>query len=172
MPVLPCRAGQPRTTRRTVDKLYVSRDGLAKLQEELANCKARRVEVAAIIEHARGLGDLRENADYHAAKEEQAMLHARIRDLEDKVARSVVLEDQQIDGSKAYMGSTVRVRNVKTNKEFTYTLVSPVEADMAHGKISVRSPVGEALLGKSAGETAVARVPAGTIELKIIEITR
>jgi transcription elongation factor GreA len=155
-----------------VDKLYVSREGLTKLRDDLAKCKARRMEVAAIIEHARGFGDLRENADYHAAKEEQAMLHARIRDLEDKVARSEVFEDHQIDISKAFMGAVVRVLNLKTKKEFTYTLVSPVEADMAKGKISVRSPVGEALLGKSVGESAVANVPAGNIELKVLEISR
>ena len=155
-----------------MEKLYISRDGLTKLKQELAACKARRMEVAAIIEHARGFGDLRENADYHAAKEEQAMLHARIRDLEDKVARSAVLEDENIDMSKAYVGSVVRVLNKKSNKEFTYTLVSEVEADLANGKISVRSPVGEALLGKSVGESAVAKVPAGNIEFKVLEISR
>ena len=155
-----------------MDKLYVSREGLEKLKEELASCKSRRMEVAAIIEHARSFGDLRENADYHAAKEEQAMLHARMRDLEDKVARSEVFEDHQIDTSKAFMGAVVRVLNTKTKKEFTYTLVSPVEADMAQGKISVRSPVGEALLGKAVGESAIAKVPAGNIEFKILEISR
>ncbi|NUM54920.1 MAG: transcription elongation factor GreA [Candidatus Hydrogenedentes bacterium] len=155
-----------------MDKLYVSREGLEKLKDELAACKSRRMEVAAIIEHARGFGDLRENADYHAAKEEQAMLHARIRDLEDKVARAEVLDDKQVDTSKAFMGSVVRVLNTKTKKEFTYTLVSPVEADMATGKISVRSPVGEALLGKSVGESAVAIVPAGNIEFKVLDISR
>lgn len=155
-----------------MDKLYISRDGLSKLKADLAGCKARRMEVAAIIEHARGFGDLRENADYHAAKEEQAMLHARIRDLEDKVARATVLEDEQIDESKAYVGSIVKVLNKKTNKEFKYTLVSEVEADLAQGKISVRSPVGEALLGKSVGEIAIAKVPAGNIEFKVLEISR
>lgn len=159
-------------TKYDVEKLYVSREGLNKLQDELAACKARRMEVAAIIEHARSFGDLRENADYHAAKEEQAMLHARIRDLEDKIARTTVLEDQQVDNSKAYVGSVVRVLNMKTNKEFVYTLVSPVEADMAQGKISVRSPVGEALLGKSVGDVTVAKVPAGNIEFKILDISR
>ncbi len=169
--VVVCVVGQ-REFGTAVDNLYVTREGLDKLQEELASCKSRRMEVAAIIEHARGFGDLRENADYHAAKEEQAMLHARIRDLEDKVARSVVLEDHQVDISKAYTGSVVRVLNKKTKKEFTYTLVSPVEADMAQGKISVKSPVGLALLGKAVGETAMATVPAGNIEFEILEISR
>ena len=155
-----------------MDKMYVSGDGLAKMKEELAARKARRMEVAAIIEHARGFGDLRENADYHAAKEEQAMLHAHIRDLEDKIARSVVLDEREVDESKAYMGAKVRVLNKKTKKETTYTLVSPVEADLVNGKISVRSPVGEALLGKSVGDTAVAKVPAGNMEFEVLEISR
>ncbi len=155
-----------------MDKLYVSEDGLAKMKAELASCKSRRMEVAAIIEHAREFGDLRENADYHAAKEEQAMLHARIRDIEDKIARSVTLEGHDIDTSKAYVGATVRVLNTKTKKEFTYILVSAVEADMANGKISVRSPVGKALLGKAVGEVATAKVPAGAIDFEILEITR
>jgi transcription elongation factor GreA len=155
-----------------MDMHYVTEVGLAKLKEELAACKARRMEVAGIIERAREFGDLRENADYHAAKEEQAMLHARIRDLEDKLSRSVALEDHDIDTSKAYVGATVRVLNKKTKKEFSYTLVSAVEADMAHGKISVRSPVGAALLGKAVGEVASAKVPAGAIELEVLEITR
>lgn len=155
-----------------VDKLYVTSEGLAKLRDELAACKARRMEVAAIIEHARGFGDLRENADYHAAKEEQAMLHARIRDLEDKIARSIVLDHHQVDASKAYVGATVKVRNKKTKSEFSYTLVSHVEADLAQGKISIKSPVGEALLGKAVGDIAVAKVPAGHIEFEILEITR
>ncbi|MFA6240010.1 MAG: transcription elongation factor GreA [Candidatus Hydrogenedentales bacterium] len=155
-----------------MDTLYVSREGLEKMKEEHTRCRTRRIEVAGIIEHARSFGDLRENADYHAAKEEQAMLHARIRDLEDKIARSVILEDQDVDFSKAYVGASVRVKNCKTQKELTFVLVSPVESDMANGKISINSPVGEALLGKSVGETAIARVPAGNIEFEVLEIFR
>ena len=163
---------KPQESISRMDKLYVSEEGFAKLKDELAACKARRMVVAGIIERAREFGDLRENADYHAAKEEQAMLHARMRDLEDKIARSVTFEDHDIDTSKAYVGATVRVLNKKTKKEFTYILVSPVETDTAHGKISVRSPVGEALLGKAVGEVAVATVPAGAIEFEVLEISR
>lgn len=155
-----------------MESIYVSQDGLDKLKNELQACKERTTVVAAAIEHARSFGDLRENADYHAAKEEQAMLHARIRDLEDKVARAVVLDERNIDNDKVYMGSTVRVLNKKTKKESTYVLVSHVEADLASGKISVRSPVGQALLGKAVGETVVAKVPAGNLEMKVLEITR
>lgn len=155
-----------------MENIYVSRDGLEKLKNELQACKERTTVVAAAIEHARSFGDLRENADYHAAKEEQAMLHARIRDLEDKVARAVVLDDRNIDNDKVYMGSTVRVLNQKTKKESTYVLVSHVEADLANGKISVRSPVGQALLGKTVGETVLAKVPAGNLEMTVLEISR
>lgn len=155
-----------------MENIYVSREGLEKLKKELQACKERTTVVAAAIEHARSFGDLRENADYHAAKEEQAMLHARIRDLEDKVARAVVLDERNIDNDKVYMGSTVRVLNKKTKKESTYVLVSHVEADLANGKISVRSPVGQALLGKSVGETVQAKVPAGNLEMTVLEISR
>ena len=151
---------------------YISEEGLKNLQDELEGCKSQRMRVAATIETARELGDLKENGDYHAAKEEQAMLHAKINELEDKLANARVFNEDDIDASKVYIGATVRVFNKKTNKEFTYMLVSPVEADLAQGKFSVRSPVGQALLGKSVGEVVDAKVPAGTIQLEIIEITR
>jgi transcription elongation factor GreA len=154
------------------DKLYVTRDGLVKMKADLASMNEERLKIADTIESARELGDLKENAEYHAAKEAQALLHARIRDLEDKVARSLILEDQDIDISKAYVGATVRVFNQKTKKESNYILVSPVEADMASGKISTESPVGKALLGKSVGDVAKASVPAGDLPLEILESTR
>jgi len=160
-----------RMERKSMEKLYVSTDGLAKMKAELVEMNERRMKVAAAIEHARSLGDLKENAEYHSAKEEQAMLHARIKDLGDKIARSVLLEDQDIDTSKVYLGATVRVLNEKTKKEIVYQVVSPVEADIASGKISAQSPVGKALVGKSPGETAVATIPAGDLKLKILEIT-
>ncbi len=154
-----------------MEKLYVSRDGLEKLKQDLKEMNTRRMTVANAIEHARSLGDLKENAEYHSAKEEQAMLHAKIKDVEDKIARAAVLEEQDIDTSRAYMGATVRVLNKKTRKEMTYILVSPVEADMANGRISTASPVGRAILGKGVGEIAVATVPAGDLELKVLEIS-
>lgn len=154
-----------------MEKLYVSREGLEKLKQDLKEMNTRRMVVANAIEHARSLGDLKENAEYHSAKEEQAMLHAKISDVEDKIARAAVLEEQDIDTSRAYMGATVRLMNLKTKKEITYILVSPVEADMANGRISTASPVGRAILGKAIGEEAVATVPAGDILLKVLEIS-
>ncbi len=155
-----------------MEKIYVSREGLKKMKADLVEMNHHRLKVAAAIEHARSLGDLSENAEYHSAKEEQAMLHAKIEDVEDKITRAAVLEDQDIDASKAYLGATVRVLNKKTKRELTYTLVGAVEADLASGKISVQSLVGKALLGTSVGETVVAKVPAGDLKLKILEITR
>lgn len=154
-----------------MEKLYISREGLEKLKQDLKEMNERRLVVANAIEHARSLGDLKENAEYHSAKEEQAMLHAKIKDVEDKIARATILEEQDIDTSKAYMGATVRVLNKKTKKEISYMLVSPVEADMANGKISTASPVGRAILGKAVGEEAVATVPAGDLTLKILDIS-
>ena len=154
------------------EKLYVTKDGLDKLKAKLMSMNEERMRIAETIEHARELGDLKENAEYHAAKEAQAHLHARIRDTEDKIARSEVIDDRKIDSDKAYVGSNVRVLNKNTKKEVTYQLVSSVEADMAAGKISTKSPVGQALLGKSMGDTVVAKVPSGDLKLKILEITR
>ena len=154
------------------EKIYVSPEGLEKMRADLVQMNEDRIRIADTIEHARGLGDLKENAEYHAAKEAQAHLHARIRDLEDKLTRAVLINHSEMDHKKALVGATVRVRNRKTKKEVSYTLVSPVEADMASGKISTKSPVGQALLGHEAGEVVVAKVPAGAIELEILEIFR
>ncbi len=142
------------------------------MKVELTFMNTERMRIAETIEHARELGDLKENAEYHAAKEAQAHLHARIRDTEDKIARSEVIDDKEIDSDKAYVGSTVKVLNKNTKKEMSFQLVSPVEADLAAGKISTKSPVGQALLGKSPGDTVVANIPAGDLKLKILEITR
>jgi transcription elongation factor GreA len=149
------------------DKLYMTAEGIAALKESLREMKERRLKVADAIEHARSLGDLKENAEYHSAKEEQAMLHAKIKDVEDKLARAVPIEEADIDTSKAFVGAKVTVFNMNTKKEVVWTLVSPAEADMAKGKISTASPVGQALLGKAVGETAVAQVPAGALKLEV-----
>ena len=154
------------------ENIYVTKEGLDKLKAGLTSMNKERMRIAKTIEHARELGDLSENAEYHAAKEAQAHLHARIRDTEDKVARAVVLDEQEIDSDKAYVGSNVKVLNKATQKEVTYQLVSPVEADMASGKISTKSPVGQALLGKSTGETVIVKIPAGDLELEILELSR
>ena len=153
-----------------MEKLYVSAEGLERMKADLAELNERRIRVADAIEHARSLGDLSENAEYHSAKEEQAMVHARIRDLEDKIARSVVRDTTDMDTSRVYTGATVRVLNLKSGQESVYQLVSPVEADLMAGKLSTQSPIGQALMGLAAGEEAVARVPAGELPLRVVEI--
>ncbi len=154
-----------------MEKLYVSAEGLERMKADLAELNERRIRVADAIEHARSLGDLSENAEYHSAKEEQAMVHARIRDLGDKIARSVVRDTTDMDMSRVYTGATVRVLNLKTNQESVYQLVSPVEADLMAGKLSTQSPIGQALMGLAAGEEAVAQVPAGELSLRVLEIS-
>jgi transcription elongation factor GreA len=153
------------------DKLYMTAEGIQQLKDSLKEMNERRLKVADAIEHARSLGDLKENAEYHSAKEEQAMLHAKIKDVESKLSWAVPIEEADIDTSKAYVGATLRLLNKKTKKEVTWQLVSPAEADMAKGKISTASPVGQALLGKAPGETAVAKVPAGDLQFQVLEIT-
>jgi transcription elongation factor GreA len=155
-----------------MEKIYVTREGLDKMKAELAACKQRSTELVAAVEFARSLGDLRENGDYHAAKEEHGLVNARIGDLMDKLARAEVMDEGAMDTDKAYLGATVRVLNRKTDSEAKYVLVSPVEMDIDSGKISIRSPIGKALLGKAVGEVAVAKVPAGDIELEVLEISR
>lgn len=155
-----------------MEKIHVTQDGLDKLKAELAASKKQGPVIAAEIEHARSYGDLRENAEYHAAKEAQAKLQAKVRDLETKIACASVMDESQIDSTKAYLGATVRVLNREANREVTYTLVGPVEADMAAGKISIKSPVGQALAGLSVGDVGVAKAPAGDLELEILEISR
>jgi transcription elongation factor GreA len=153
------------------DRLYITAEGLEKMKADVAALCERRIVVANAIEHARSLGDLSENAEYHSAKEEQAMVHAKIRDLEDKIARASVLENEDRDTSKAYLGASIRVLNLKTNSEMTFMLVGPAEADISLGKISVQSPVGKALLGRELGEKTTAQTPAGQMAFKILEIT-
>jgi transcription elongation factor GreA len=149
------------------DKIYMTAEGLEDLKAQLKEMNERRMKVAAAIEHARSLGDLKENAEYHSAKEEAGMLHARIKDVEHKVASAQLIEDEDIDTSKAYIGAKVTVFNVKTKKEVVWTLVGPAEADMAKGKISTASPVGQAILGKAVGDKAKATVPAGDLLFEI-----
>lgn len=151
--------------------LYVSAEGLEKMKADLAALFKRRIEVADTIEFARSLGDLKENAEYHSAKEEQALIHANIRDLENKISRASLLSTANLDTSKAFLGATIRVKNHKTNKEAVYVLVDPAESDLMAGKLSAQSPVGKALLGKSVDDETTAQTPAGPITFTVLEIT-
>ncbi|HOQ32852.1 MAG TPA: transcription elongation factor GreA [Candidatus Hydrogenedens sp.] len=153
-----------------MEPIYITEEGLQKLREELAELNKQKIKLSEVIAYARSLGDLSENAEYHAAKHEQGLLMAKINDIEDKIARAVIIDTTQMDTSEVRLGVSVRVLNEKLRKEITYTIVSPVEADLSSGKLSTQSPVGQALLGKKVGDVVEVNVPAGTLRLKVLEI--
>lgn len=155
------------------DKNYLSREGFEKLEAELKDLKTRgRKEIAEEIAEARAKGDLSENAEYDAAKEAQGMLEKRISELENALANARILDEEDIKIDKAYLLSTVTIHNHKTDKEVKYTLVSKDEANFKENKISVESPIGQAILGCEIGEVVEVDVPAGTLKLEIKNIER
>ena len=152
---------------------YLTAEGLQKLKDELHFLKTKeRARIAQAIADARAQGDLSENAEYDAAKDEQGLLEAKIAKMETTVSNARILDESQIDTSKAYILSTVRVKNTANGMEQTYKLVSAQEADFATGKISVKRPIGEGLLGKSVGDKVNITVPAGKVTLEVLEISR
>ena len=155
------------------DVHFYSEEGLKKLRDELYYMKTKgRHEIAAAIEEAREKGDLKENAEYKAAKEAQNIHEAKIAHLEGHLANSRAIDESRIDLSKIFILSTTKVKNMQTGKIHTYTLVPGKESDLSAGKISVESPVGRGLLGKQVGEVADIDVPAGKISFEVLEITR
>jgi len=153
--------------------VYLTRERLVELENELHDLKLHgRSEVAQKIQEARGHGDLSENAEYDAAKEEQQHLELRIAKLEQTLARASIIESKDLPNDKVYILSTVTMVDLKTNETVIYKLVSPEEADFDRNKISVTSPLGKGLLGKIQGEKIKIIVPAGTLEYKIIKISR
>lgn len=154
-------------------KNYLSKEGYERLDKELKDLKTRgRKEIAEEIAEARSKGDLSENAEYDAAKEAQGHLEKKIAELENTLATASIIDDKNIDSSKAYVLSTVTILNRKAKKEMKYTLVSKDEADFKLGKISVDSPIGKAILGKEVGDVVSVKVPAGQLELEILNIER
>lgn len=156
-----------------MEKNYLSREAFNELEEELKDLKTRgRREIAEEIAEARAKGDLSENAEYDAAKEAQGMLEKRIAELENALANARILDEEDIKTDKAYLLATLTIYNHTVDKEVQYTLVSKDEADFKEGKISVESPIGQALLGSEVGEIVEVDVPAGTLELEIKNIER
>lgn len=153
-----------------IEPFYVTKEGLEKIKEELDNLKsARREEVSAKLERAISQGDLKENADYHAAKEEQGFIEGRIRDLEDKLRRAeIIKEDGPTDVVR--IGSTVTLLDEEYDEEVTYHIVGPMEADPANGRISNESPYGKALLGARPGQHVKVDTPAGEVQLKVLRV--
>ena len=156
------------------NRVYLTKEGLQKLKDELHHMKTvQRPQISQDIADARAQGDLSENAEYDAAKEAQGLLEARIAKMETTISEARLVDDSKIDPSKAYILSTVKVKTLSNNTEQTYTLVSAEEADIFKGKISIGSPIGKGLLGKSVGDIADISLPNGnTISLELLEITR
>jgi transcription elongation factor GreA len=151
---------------------YVTQSTLDAMREELNHMKgAGRQAIAAAIGEAREKGDLKENAEYDAAKEAQGMHEAKLAQLENAVANSRVIDTKDIDLSKVSILSRVKITNMNTKKEVIYHLVSENEADLKLGKISVSSPIGKGLLGKAVGDIADIQVPNGIMQFKVEEIT-
>lgn len=152
--------------------IYVSKETLEQLKEELHKMRTvDRPAAARAIAEAREKGDLKENAEYDAAKEAQGLLEARIKKLEADVANARILEAGDVDTSKVSILTKVTLTNLNTKKQITYKIVSEKEADLKAGKISITSPIGKGLMGKAKGEVAEVQVPAGMMKFKIEEIT-
>ena len=154
------------------DRVPITRVGYEKLREELKRMKtADRRAVAHEIEIARGHGDLRENADYDAAKEKQGILEANIRDLEDKLARAEVIDSSILSGNRIVFGAQVHVLDVENDEEQTFRIVGELEADVKNGRLSVTSPLARALIGKAVDDAVQVRTPGGVREYEILDVT-
>lgn len=154
------------------DIKYFTKEGLQKLRDELEKMKSvERPAVSQMIAEAREKGDLSENAEYDAAKNEQAMLELRISKLEETLSNARVIDESQLDDTKISILSTVKLKNLNNNAVVSYTLVPENESDIKAGKISVNSPIARGLLGKNKGEVVEITVPAGLMKFEIIDIS-
>jgi transcription elongation factor GreA len=152
--------------------LYVSKETLEQMKEELLRMRTvDRPAAARAIAEAREKGDLKENAEYDAAKENQGILEARIKKLESDLASARILEADNVDTSKVSILTKVTLTNLNTKKKLTYQIVSEKEADLKLNKISITSPIGKGLIGKVIGDVAEVNVPAGVVKFKIENIT-
>jgi len=154
------------------DITYMTQEGFDRLNAELDDLKTRgRREIAKAIAEAREKGDLSENAEYHAAKDEQGLLEMKISELERSLSNARVLDTSQLDLSKVVLLSNVKIKNLRNNKEMTYQIVSEAEADLKSKKISVSSPMGDGLMGKAVGEIARIQTPGGLMEFEVVDIS-
>ena len=153
--------------------IFLTQEGYEKLKAELEHLKnVKRKEIAKALEYARSLGDLSENAEYTAAQEAYASNEKKIAELEEKLTRVRIIDNENISYDKVYIGAKVLLKDLASDEELEYTLVSPEEADFSEGKISVTSPVGKALLGHKVEEIVEIKVPAGVLKYKILKISR
>jgi transcription elongation factor GreA len=153
--------------------VYLTREKLAAMEQELRELKTvGRKSIAGKIAEARGHGDLSENAEYDAAKEEQQHLELKISKLEGSLSRAKIIEARDLPNDKVYILSKVKLKDLKTQEECEYLLVSPEESDYDMNKISVTSPIGKALLGKKKGDAVDVIVPVGLLKYEILDISR
>nr|WP_262918809.1 transcription elongation factor GreA [Tunicatimonas sp. TK19036] len=151
---------------------YYTKEGLQKLKDELNELKTKgRSDMAKQIAEARDKGDLSENAEYDAAKDAQGLLELKISKLEETVGNARVIDESTIDTSKVSILSTVKIKNQKNGMTMAYTLVSEEEANLKANKISVKSPIGQGLLGKKIGDIAEIKAPAGVMEFEVLDIS-
>jgi len=155
-----------------VTKFPMTIQGARALEEELKHLKTvMRPKITADIATARELGDLKENAEYHAAREQQGMSEARIRDIEGRLSGAQIIDVTTIPYTgKVFFGTTVEIANVDTDEVVTYQIVGEDEADLKQGKISVTSPIARALVGKEEGDVVVVQTPGGLLEYEIVEV--
>jgi transcription elongation factor GreA len=153
--------------------VFLTKESFEKIKSEIQFLKTEgRAEAGAALAEAREKGDLSENAEYDAAKEEQAKLEKRIAMLEHALTNVKMIDESEIDTSKVGILTTIKVKNLKANKEFNYKIVSEIEADFKEGKLSVSSPIGKGLLGHKKGEKVTITTPAGPIDYEILDITK
>jgi len=154
-------------------KNIMTPEGFEKLSEELNYLKTKkRMEVAELLSTARAHGDLKENAEYDAAKDAKKHLETRIAIIELKLSDAKIVDPKDLPSDKAYFGTTLELKNLDSGDILTWTLVAQDEADLVAGKVSITSPIGKGLLGKAPNEVAEIQVPAGLVKYKILKITR
>jgi transcription elongation factor GreA len=154
-----------------VERIPMSKTGHIQLKDELEQLeKVERHEVVRAIESARAHGDLKENAEYHAAKERQGMIEGRIMELKDKLGRAEVIDCTTVSTSRAVFGAVVTLMDMETDDEVTYQLLGPEEADVKKGSISVLAPLGRSILGKEVGDEVITKTPGGVREFEVVEI--
>ncbi len=152
---------------------YYSKEGLQELKAELDKLETvDRPRVTRAIAEARDKGDLSENAEYHAAKEEQSLLEYKIVQLKNTIANARIIDESKLDLTKVLALSKVKIKNLNNGKEFEYTLVADSMTNLREGKISINSPIGKGLLGKKVGDITEVKIPAGIMKLEILNISR
>ena len=144
--------------------------GAQRLREEVARLKEERPKISREIGIAREHGDLSENAEYHAAKERQGLVEARIKDIEDKLSRAEIIDPSKLSGDRVRFGATVKLTNLDSDEESSYQIVGADEADLKQGTISVSAPLSRALIGKSTGDEVVVNLPGGIRRYEIASI--